>query len=110
MRVLRIAKNIRRVFVVSADRYDRQGGTSFAKFVKHGRIYHPDFDCHYWLDQNSWWYKFPPEYEETLEELVEQGYNLKLAGYPGDGKKAYWNNHSYNSINLICQMRLLERW
>ncbi|MGN0016554.1 MAG: hypothetical protein ACI37O_04365 [Candidatus Avelusimicrobium sp.] len=108
-RVLRLAKTVKRIFVVCGDRWNGEAGDGFAYFVKHGRIYNPDFDCRYYLDNWSP-KKFPPEYEETLEELVEQGYNLSFGGYPGDRKKAYWNNHEHNKIDLIVQMRLMERW
>lgn len=108
-RVLRLAKTLRRIFMVGADRWNGIEGSSRAFFIKHGRIYNPDFDCNYHLDDMPR-KRFPPEYGDTLEELTAQGYHLKFIGYPGDGKEACWNNYPGNSIDLVVQMKLLERW
>lgn len=109
-RVLRLAKRTDRVFVIYVDRDHKNGGEGRADFVKHGRIYNPAFDCDYCLD----WPHLcggnrSPEYGASLQELIDQGFNLKYCGRPGDGKEAYWNNHDNNHIDLVVQMRLLTR-
>jgi len=99
-RVLRIAKSTDRVFVIRVYRDHRNGGQSSAEFVKNGRIYNPFYDI---------WKNKPDEYGKTLEELIDEGFNLEFAGYHGDGKDAFWNNTEWNHLDLVVQSRLLER-
>lgn len=100
-RVLRIAKSTSRVFVIFTDRKYKGGGEGGVHFVKNSRSYNPFFDIPEHRDNE--------EFGKTLEELISEGYNLKFAGYHGDGKDAYWNNTWWNHLDLVVQSRLLER-
>lgn len=98
-RVLQLAKSTSRVFVISITRNYKNGGQSSAECVKNGKIYNPFFDV---------WEGGHEEYGKTLEELIAEGFNLKYAGYHGDGKDAYWNNTWWNEIDLVVMSRLLS--
>jgi hypothetical protein len=110
-RVLRLAKSTKRVFAIHVDRKrndNTREGKGYAVLVKNGREYNPWFD----VPDDRVFQKYcqgRAEYGKTLEELINENYNLKFAGYHGDGRDAYWNNYKYNTLDLVVQMRLLER-
>lgn len=99
-RVLKLAKSTSRVFVIYLSRNYKNGGEGSAECVKNGKIYNPFFDV-YGFRNNE-------EYGKTLEELIAEGFNLKYAGYHGDGQNAYWNNHKNNILDLVVMSRLLS--
>jgi hypothetical protein len=99
-RVLKLAKSTSRVFVIYTDRKYKNGGSCSAEFVKNERIYNPFFDI---PDHGN-----NEEYGKTLEELIAEGFNLKYAGYHGDGQDTYWNNTWWNQLDLVVMSRLLN--
>ncbi len=106
-RVLRIANSTHRVFVVFTSRefnhpFRGQGGVIF---VKRGREYNPAFDCDFWPERPSPARNRKPEYGKTLQSYIDDGFNLRFAGYPGDRKDAFWNK----STDLVVISRLKER-
>ena len=97
-RVLNISKSTPRVFVIYLRRDYKNGGEGSAEFVKNGKIYNPFFDV---FGRRSY-----AEYGKTLEQLIEEGFNLRYAGYHGDCKEAFWNNS--DELDLIIKARLLD--
>jgi len=99
-RILKLSKSTNRVFIVYLSRNYKNGGEGQAECIKKGRIYNPFFDVSEYKSK---------EYGKTLEEIIEEGFNITFAGYHGDKKDAYWNNTSWNELDLVVQSRLLSK-
>lgn len=40
----------------------------------------------------EWYFKYAKENTRTLQQFVDEGYNLEIFGRHGDGQQAWWNN------------------
>lgn len=70
--------------IIGYDRWDKANlsGCSGSFCLKNGKEWHL-----YYMHNPS-----KAKVAKTLQQYVDEGYNLKISGHHGDGQEAWWNN------------------
>lgn len=84
--------------IISFDRWDKanlsgHGGTFC---LKDGKEWHL-----YYMKNTS-----KAKEAKTLQQYVDEGYNLKIFGHYGDGQTAWWNNKGGIDLSLLELMEI----